>query len=219
MRTRGGSARFAASRVEHPLPVRQLLGKQPEVAEARQAAEHRRGADLDRPALRHRLVDAPAALVLVLVAGEHGVRLVPVALRQPRRPQRLRLGAVDDDCAEALELAPAAAVEQRVVGKAGGLDELQADDAGCVASLGPWTAAAPTTGRIALSLAFVRHRRPSSRIARGAGKPFHAALASRARDIPLFPTAFSGCVKASGLAVTERVAARTSQTTKDVPSN
>ena len=58
------------------------------------------------------------------------MRLVPVALVEPRGPQRLRLGAVDDDLAEALELAARAGVEERVVGKARGLDELQARGTG-----------------------------------------------------------------------------------------
>ena len=110
---------------QHPLPVRHLLGKQTHVAEARQAAKHRRRADLHRPAFRHRLVDAPTALFLVVVAGEHRMRMPPLALGRRRRPQRLRLRAVDDDGPEALELAPAAAVEQRVVREAGRLDELQ----------------------------------------------------------------------------------------------
>ena len=110
---------------QHPFPVRHLLGKETHVAEAGEAAQHRRGADLHRPAFRHRLVDAPAALVFVIVAGEHGVRLLPFALGCGRRPQGLRLGAVDNDGSEAFELAPGAAVEQRVVGKTGRLDELQ----------------------------------------------------------------------------------------------
>jgi hypothetical protein len=76
-------------------------------------------------ARRHSTVAAPAALVLVVVAGEHRVGVLPGALARARRPQRLRLGAVDDDRAEALQLAAVAAVDQRVVSEAWRLDELQ----------------------------------------------------------------------------------------------
>src|SRR5262245_48112717 len=105
--------------------MRKLLRKKPEVAEARKPAEHGDARDLHRPTLRHRPQRAPAALLLVVLAREHRIRLLPVAAIEARGPKRLRLRSVDDDLAEALELAARAAVKERVVGKAGGLDEVK----------------------------------------------------------------------------------------------
>src|SRR6185369_14305661 len=107
----------------HPLPMRKLLWEEPQVAEARKPAQHGGARDLHRPTLGHRLQGAPATLLLIVLSGENGVRLVPFASVEARGPERLRLRPVNDNFAEALELTARAAVEERVVGKAGGLDE------------------------------------------------------------------------------------------------
>ena len=52
---------------DHPLPVRPLLGKEAQVPEAGELAEHGDAVDVNGPGFGHRLVDAPAALVVVLV--------------------------------------------------------------------------------------------------------------------------------------------------------
>ena len=107
--------------LQHPLPVRQLLGEEAQVAEAGESAEHGDAQHLQRPGLGQRLVLVPAAGLAVLLAAaglELGVRPQPRAGIERRLPHGLRLRAVDREAAEALELAAVAAVEQRVVGEA-----------------------------------------------------------------------------------------------------
>ena len=102
------------------------------------------------PALRHGLHGAPAAALLVVVGGEDGVCAGPGLLVGQRTPERLRLGTVDDDFAEAFELAPVAAVDQPVVRKAVARDEAErgrrcsgarCGRLGAGAGLGHWRAA------------------------------------------------------------------------------
>ena len=52
--------------LQHPLPVRMLLGEQSEMPQPLQAAQHGDAIDTDRPALGNRLVETPLALFLVL---------------------------------------------------------------------------------------------------------------------------------------------------------
>ena len=65
------------------------------------------------------------------------MRFRPFGFPETRLPKRLRLGPVDDDFAEALELAARAAIQKRVVGKAVGRDEVQAVGRGHRAAGGP----------------------------------------------------------------------------------
>src|SRR6185295_15552286 len=86
----------------------------------RQAAERRHAQDPGRPAFRQRLFAAPAPafpFLLLIEPLEDGVGALPGAGSERRLPHRLRLGAVDREATKALELAPVAAVDQRVVGK------------------------------------------------------------------------------------------------------
>src|SRR5262245_46781338 len=99
------------------------------MTEVGKPAEHRDVQHFKGPALWKRLVPHPAAALPVRCAGagvEDRVRLQPTAWLEPRLPHGLWLRAVDQKPAEPLELAPMTAVEERVVGKASGGDDAQA---------------------------------------------------------------------------------------------
>src|SRR5262245_15676442 len=100
------------------------------MTEVSKPAEHRDLQDFEGPALRNWLVPHPAATLPVRCAGagvEDGVRLQPTAWLEHRLPHGLWLRPVHQKSAEPLELAPMATVEERVVSKASGGDDAQAD--------------------------------------------------------------------------------------------
>ena len=121
---------------------------------------------LQRPGLRHRRVLAPApalAVLLVAAALEDGVGPQPHARLQRRLPHRLRLGPVDREAAEALELAPVAAVEQRVVGKARRGDHAQRRWSGAAGRLASLARTEPAPApRLLLSRSERHPHRPAS---------------------------------------------------------
>src|SRR5215813_5539980 len=102
-------------------------------------AQHRDIQDFEGPGLWKRRVSHPAPGLPVRCAGarvEDRVGLQPTAWLEHRLPHGLRLRPVYQKPAEPLELAPTAAVEERVVGKTSGGDDAQ-------------TACAPRWGRLA----------------------------------------------------------------------
>jgi len=113
--------------LQHPIPMRILLGKESEMPKARELAKHRDSVDADRPGIGHTLVDTPLAFLVVLAGGRKDrMRLRPFRFRKMRPPQRLRLRPIHDDGAEALQFAPGAAIEKGIVRETVGRDELEA---------------------------------------------------------------------------------------------
>ncbi|MNT44270.1 hypothetical protein D3C72_1807890 [compost metagenome] len=104
----------------HPAPVGELLGKHADMAEGGEAAMEVRAEKLHRPGLaKNGAGKAPAAhAVLVGVAGKDRVRVLPHAVGQGTRPERLRLGAHDPVRSVLLELFAGAAVDQMIAGNA-----------------------------------------------------------------------------------------------------
>src|SRR5262249_41208288 len=112
-----------------PLPMGQLFWKKAQMAEIGEPAKHRDTQDFEGPALGQGVVPQPAPTLPVwrtLAAAKNRVAARPTAGFKPGLPHRLRLGAVENKPAEALELAPLTAVDERVVGKARGGDHAQA---------------------------------------------------------------------------------------------
>src|SRR5262249_20189791 len=102
-----------------------------QVTELREPAEHRDTQYFERPGRGQRLLPRPAPAVAVLgtLAGlENGVGALPAASLEHGPPHGLRLGAVHEEPAETLKLAPMTTVDERVVGKASGGEHPQAGD-------------------------------------------------------------------------------------------
>src|SRR5690606_16563482 len=93
--------------LQHEGEMRLLLGEGADMPKRGEAAfEADRAVPAD-PALAGSRAAFPAARAfLVHVAGEDGVGLLPFGDGEARRPDRLLLGAVEQNAAEALELAP-----------------------------------------------------------------------------------------------------------------
>jgi hypothetical protein len=109
--------------VAHPLPVRDLLRKDADVAERGEAAEEADAVIGERPGLRDRLPVAPAAVgLLVADADEGGVGRVPVGRRPAWRPDRLLLRPHDPVAPVALKLPAVARIEEGIVVPAGGFE-------------------------------------------------------------------------------------------------
>ena len=97
-------------------PVRLLLGKRADMAERGEAAREADRAVPADPGFAEAGAPLPApGAFLVDVAGEDRVGALPLVRGEPRRPDRLLLRPVERQRAEALELAPVAGIEQRVV--------------------------------------------------------------------------------------------------------
>src|SRR5215510_13244344 len=87
----------------------------------RQPTERGYPQNMGRPAFGQGLLAAPASPVCVLLLVEpleDSIGALPGPRIQCRPPHGLRLGPVDREATKALELAPVAAVDQGVVGKA-----------------------------------------------------------------------------------------------------
>src|SRR6185436_7421136 len=95
----------ALETIQHPAPVRRLLGEDAHVLEGRRARPEARALEGERPAVGHtvlgRALPAPAA---VRLAHEHEVGALPLARAEAPPPQRLGVRTDEHDLAEALEL-------------------------------------------------------------------------------------------------------------------
>src|SRR5205085_8497851 len=92
-----------------------LFGEEGQMAEGGEAAEELHLAPGQRPGVLQ-LARKPPSAGLVLVAGiENRVRARPLGFGPTRGPQALRFRPDDAIGAEAFELAPAAAVDHRII--------------------------------------------------------------------------------------------------------
>ena len=100
--------------VLHPGPVDLLFGENPDVTEAGEATMKIDAEQLHRPGFAKRaLGEAPAAhAVLISVAGEDGVHLLPMSGGKRPLPERLRFRTDDTMIAILLELLACAAVDE-----------------------------------------------------------------------------------------------------------
>ncbi len=112
--------RRGAQRLVEPFPVGRLLGKEGQMAKGGETPVEAHVAPLQRPGLGRLAGKAPAAGLVLIGGVEHRVGRRPDRLGLARTPQALRLRPHDAIGAVTLQLLPIAAVDQAVVGPAGG---------------------------------------------------------------------------------------------------